>query len=87
MTEPGVPVVHTLLRPIAMARIQTVDWDELRDLADRPPGLLNDGGYDDPIRRRGAGRAALARRRGTHNSTAPTTRREVTHHVREVLHD
>jgi hypothetical protein len=34
MSEPEVPVVHTLLRPISMARIQTVDWDELRDLAE-----------------------------------------------------
>jgi hypothetical protein len=33
MTEPEVPVVHTLIRPISMARIQTVDWDELRELA------------------------------------------------------
>jgi hypothetical protein len=44
MTEPGVPVVHTLLRPIAMARIQTVDWDELRDLAIRAGTM---GGYND----------------------------------------
>jgi hypothetical protein len=49
MTEPEVPVVHTLLRPVAMARIQTVDWDELRDLADMAAGAVEpDGLFDVP---------------------------------------
>jgi hypothetical protein len=45
MTEPEVPVVHTLIRPISMARIQTVDWDELRDLADAALQHRRDGDY------------------------------------------
>jgi hypothetical protein len=48
MTEPEVPVVHTLIRPISMARIQTIDWDELRDLADA--ALQQPGDYARGVR-------------------------------------
>lgn len=34
MADPEVPVVHTLIRPVVAGRYTTLDWDELRELAD-----------------------------------------------------
>jgi hypothetical protein len=53
VTEPEVPVVHTLLRPISMARIQTIDWDELRDLAVLAEGRADTDGTVDTDYARG----------------------------------